>query len=957
MLRYQISFWLCLAGNLSRAGQPLYDEYRVENGLQSNTVYCVAQDNQGFIWLGTDAGVCRFDGISFTCFTIDDGLCDNEVLRIKQDRSGRIWFMSLSGCLAYYHDGTIHSARDTPWLDSRPNTLGLTGMLEDSRGRLWVIGIGQQVGLIESNSLRWIDIQPELSSPYRRGFVEVYEDESGQILFFRADGLTRWNSGNPVRDDSFPHKKIYRNCFVSDGRQGAYMLTEEGIIHYDGGRLSVVIDRNIFQVFGDIQGMFLAGDDLWISDYSGGVGRLDQTTGLYRQEKIFPESSINFVFSDRDNNIWIATKDSGVRCITHEQQHCTRVACPGQITCMKKDPAGNLWLASEEGVLYRLISGQFVQVCALPRPARISSVHFDNGKIYLCAYSGVYSVEVRAGVAPQVTGNLSSTIPKDIAIDDQHRLYMLTLSGIEVLDLRRTGALPEGIPEIPSARRYHLCAASDSTLWFEEHDKLFYFRGGRMEAAHVFNAGAYARISGIEEMPDGTLLVATLGDGITFLRNGTVVGRVNEAGGLCSNVCEQVRVSGDTCWAITPNGISRFSVRMGNACGMQAITAGEGLPSGKITDVAALGETCWLAMQSGLIQFNSAQRPAIMPPPEPVIVGLLSEGTPVNTATPLKHGAGLTIRYSVPTYYLALRNKYEYRINAGNWIETGSRTIEFSPPGGGNHTVEIRARRHSSGWGPPVALAFTVNTPLWAKPWFMALSLAPVSLSLAWLVRFRIRRKYRRRVRQLEGEQALLAERNRISTDLHDDLGAELSNIVILTRIAKSKLQLSEDRAAPVDRIDKAASETISKMSSIIWALNPANDSLDNLADYIRRYAYEFMELHHLEGAVQCNHQPGDSEVKGIVRRNVFLIVKEALHNVFKHSGAKRVDIRLWREGNTCCVSVTDNGKGIPETFAGTGLGMSSMRRRAADMGGELTLTTPPGGGCCVQLKWPLTNN
>lgn len=948
---------MCLSGIAARAGQPLYNDYRVENGLLSNTVYCVAQDNQGFIWLGTDAGVCRFDGISFTCFTIDDGLCDNEVLRIKQDRSGRIWFMSLSGCLAYYQDGAIHNARDTPWLDSRPNTLGLTGMLEDSRGRLWVMGIGQQVGLIESDSLRWIDIQPELSSPYRRGFVEVYEDKSGQILFFRTDGLTRWNGGKLIRDNSFPHKNLYRNCFVSDGRQGAYMLTGEGIINYNDGNLAVVIDRNIFEVFSEIQGMFLAGDDLWISDYSGGVGRLDKTTGSLRQEKIFPESTVNFVFSDRDNNIWIATKDSGVRCITYEQQHCTRVECPGRITCMKKDPAGNLWLASDEGVLYRLIGGQCVKVCALPRPARISSVHFDNGKIYLCTYSGVYSVEVRPGVVPEVTGNLSSTIPKDMAIDKQHRLYMLTLSGIEVLDLGRSGAVPEGIPEIPSARRYHLCAAADGTLWFEEHDKLYYFREGSLEAAKAFNANAYARISGIEEMPDGTLLVATLGDGITFLRNGTVVGRMNEAGGLCSNVCGQVCVSGDTCWAITPKGISCFSVRMGNTFGMQAITAGEGLPSGTITDMATLGTTCWLAMQSGLIQFNSAQRQALMPPPEPVIIGLLSEGTPVNMSTPLAYGTGLTIRYSVPTYSLALLNKYAYRINAGNWIETGSRTIEFSSPGGGNHTVEIRARRHNSGWGPPVVLAFAVNTPLWAKPWFVALWLAPVSLSLAWWVRFRIRRKYRRRLRQLEGEQALLAERNRISTDLHDDLGAELSNIVILTRIAKSKLQLSEESAAPVDRIDKAASETISKMSSIIWALNPANDSLDNLADYIRRYAYEFIELHHLEGTVECNHQPGDSEVKGIVRRNVFLIVKEALHNVFKHSGAGKVDIRLWREGNTCCVSVTDNGKGIPEDGTGKGLGLSSMRRRAADMGGELTLTMPHGGGCCVQLKWPLTNS
>ncbi|MBL7943949.1 MAG: hypothetical protein JNM00_14340 [Flavobacteriales bacterium] len=943
------------APQFCRSQQPLVDEYRIEDGLVSNTVYCVTQDRDGFIWIGTDAGVSRFDGITFTNFTIDDGLCDNEILRIQQDKEGRMWFLSLSGCLAYYLDGNIRSSREIAGLRRPSNTLGLTGMHEDSRGNIWFMGIDQQVGLLSGDSLRWLNVNPDISTSFNRGFAEVYEDASGEIFFFRSDGIFRWTGTDIVRDDRWPTKVLMRNCFVRPAPHEAYLMTSDGLYHMVDNQMNLVMDSTVYSQCGDVQGLFIANDSYWLADFNGGLCRYSMDGKMDVPERLFEDIWVNYLFADRDDNVWIATRERGVHCITRDRSLAQSFSLPGKVTAMACNPDGSALLANETGELYRYADGQCTNIYALPGASSILDIMLHDDDLYVRTFTGVYLLSGLHTKQPVLSANLSASIPKDMAVDREGNLYMVSLAGIERYPV---GGKAEFISEIPSSRRYHICAGIDGRLWFEDHDKLLCYANGKVEEVTSFNRNSFGRISSIVEMPDGSIVVATLGNGIRLLNDKQVVTTLTTRDGLLSDVCSGIRLSGDTCWVVTPQGISWIVNLESRNPEVHNITATNGLPSGKIVDILPLGDRLLVAMYNGLIQLPRDAEEFNALPPMPVITGLFAGGTAVTATDIIPYGSNLSIRYSAPTFAFARMNQFEYRIDGKQWISTTSRFIEMSSPGAGTHVMELRAKRYNSAWSEPLVYAFTVHTPVWMRPWFIALVILLSAGALVLVVRAWIRRNYRQRLKQLESEQALLAERNRISGDLHDDLGAELSNIVILTRIAKSKLGLSQEEAAPIDRIDRAASDTINKMSGIIWSLNPGNDSLDNLADYIRRYTYDFLELHHLEGEVHIEGAMPDVQMKGMIRRNVFLIVKEALHNIHKHSGADRVTIRFVVENRMCCITITDNGSGLtPGAEQSGGIGLKSMRQRAQDIGGKWSITSGINGGCEIALCWPVDRN
>jgi signal transduction histidine kinase len=328
----------------------------------------------------------------------------------------------------------------------------------------------------------------------------------------------------------------------------------------------------------------------------------------------------------------------------------------------------------------------------------------------------------------------------------------------------------------------------------------------------------------------------------------------------------------------------------------------------------------------------------------------------LETGIVIRHDANLRVAYIGITYSNPSEMEYQYKLDdAEHWTNTKDRSLEFSALSWGEHVLRVRAHKYNSTWSMPVEVQFSIIPPFYGTWWFRFFLLIILSSLVYGVVRFLLRRRYHKQLAIMEQEQLVLEERNRISTDLHDDLGAELSNIVILSRIARSKMKNKQDATEPVLKIDTAANDIINKMSGIIWSLNPSNDYLDNLMDYLRKYSQDFLELHNLEGEVVMSGAPRHRVVKGMLRRNVFLILKEALQNVYKHSGAGRVDIRILLEEGKMILSVVDNGGGFNrEEKKGFGLGLNSMKRRATEVGGTLTIDSTKGKGTSVILNFPV---
>jgi signal transduction histidine kinase len=206
--------------------------------------------------------------------------------------------------------------------------------------------------------------------------------------------------------------------------------------------------------------------------------------------------------------------------------------------------------------------------------------------------------------------------------------------------------------------------------------------------------------------------------------------------------------------------------------------------------------------------------------------------------------------------------------------------------------------------------------------------------------------------RKLEQHLAIAMDRARISSEMHDDLGSGLSKISMLSDIISQKTSL-EDITPHLDNISRSSKDMVMMMGDIIWSMNLKNDQLDNLIAYTRKYAMEFFESTQIECAVILPEIIPEIEIDGRSRRTIFLVIKEALHNVLKHSGAETVTLKFELAFNSLYITIHDNGKGIdPLKLSEFGNGLLNMNKRMGEMGGTFAIENR--NGTRIELFVPL---
>jgi len=269
----------------------------------------------------------------------------------------------------------------------------------------------------------------------------------------------------------------------------------------------------------------------------------------------------------------------------------------------------------------------------------------------------------------------------------------------------------------------------------------------------------------------------------------------------------------------------------------------------------------------------------------------------------------------------------------------------------GNYRLQVRASYGNGEWGNPALLNFEIASPFWQEWWFRIL-VSIVALSIPALFVWNLLSRQRARIVQ---QQKVNEERQRISSELHDDMGSTLTKIAMMGRA----IQLDpEENKNLLPRVTSSADLMVNQMNEIIWALNIRNDTLENLLAFIRKYASEFLE----EGKYilqfeEPDHIP-DVALSGEVRRNIFLVVKEALHNIQKHSEAKRVKFQI-ALSNELMISIADDGKGISsEKKNAFGNGLINMKQRMKQIHGDLKIISPVENhqGTKIEIIFPLKN-
>ncbi|MGH7993863.1 MAG: ATP-binding protein, partial [Limisphaerales bacterium] len=379
----------------------------------------------------------------------------------------------------------------------------------------------------------------------------------------------------------------------------------------------------------------------------------------------------------------------------------------------------------------------------------------------------------------------------------------------------------------------------------------------------------------------------------------------------------------------------------------------------------------WFPTTKGLADVNPAELRPNLQPPLIMIESVLVDGQEQKTnrfdsawpqaiVIPPGHDR-LEIHYTGLNFSAPNEVRFQYLL-AGHetaWTEAGDTRVAFYnklPPG--DYRFQVVACNEDGFWNKTGgALAVTVQPQFWQTGWFRAVVVLGFLGIVAAVVRYLSTQKLHRQLQALKQREALEQERSRIARDLHDQLGANLTQVALLGEMAEADKNSPAEIASHAQQISLTARETTHSLDEIVWAVNPSNDTLEGLITYACKYAQEYLALAGLHYRAEVPPQLPAVVIPPEVRHNVFLAFKEAVNNVVKHAQATEARIRLRLQPGNFTLEIEDDGRGIGglDTPGVQGRnGLRNMRKRMEDIHGGFSISGGAKGGTVVRLVVPL---
>jgi signal transduction histidine kinase len=482
---------------------------------------------------------------------------------------------------------------------------------------------------------------------------------------------------------------------------------------------------------------------------------------------------------------------------------------------------------------------------------------------------------------------------------------------------------------------------------------------------------------------DGALWIGTFGGGLDRFKDGkfSVVGHEQ---GLPNDVIGHIEVDGrGYFWMSSYGGILRASETDLNRCadgeiaGVPFLTYGinEGMPTLECSEglQSAGGKTAdgrlWFPTVKGLVVVDpSGVKTNPLPPPVLIEEMLVDDKkfADGNDVGPLKIPPGrhrIEFEYTGLSFVAPEKVRFKCRLKnfETEWTDDGTKrvaTYNYIPPG--NYSFQVTACNNDGVWNQTGAsLKFEVLPYFWQTTWFRVFGGVATALAAGGAVWFDTRRRLRRRFDRAERQRDIERERARIARDIHDDLGAQLTRITMMSESARGDLTNPDRTDVELEKIYDTARALTRSMDEIVWAVSPRHDTLEGLATYLEKFAHDWLATAGIRCRLDLPLQFPEWHLTSEVRHNVFLAFKEALHNAMKHSGASEVLIRLTLKAESFDLAVEDNGhrfavgekmKTIPVApgRAASGNGLENMKRRLASVGGICEIQSAPGAGTKV---------
>ena len=945
-------------GQRALAGTPfIVDVWGTADGLPQSSVFALTQTHDGYLWFGTLNGLVRFDGNSITPFNVNNtpGLPSDSIVFLFEDSRTNLWVGTDNAGLCAIQNGVVNNFENG----------GAAGKIiyayEDETGAIWFCA---QDGRIFSWNHDRLDLRPSVST----GFWNQLFSRAFHLRVPGKDGVVWHLEPQNARVEQWSGDKLEKDFGAFPWTPAtvtvAFPAVKSGVLTFDANVTAACADRDGNLVVGT--------PDAGIFWFDGQGGWRHITTG--------ENSSHKFVLSvcfDHEGNLWAGTDGGGFYRV--KKNYCdTPAGLPaGVAQSAAEDAAGGLWVAFNTGGLAYSFTNSATDF-RIGRKGNAWSVLVDSRQqvwagtrdegLFRFAAGNFTNVVAATNIGLQINALFQSRDGK-LWVGSENGLG--GYNGAE-WNFFSTG---DGLPK--NAVRA-LADDAAGNLWIgTEGGGLFSLRGGK-----IFPVAAPVNdISCLLVDRDDALWVGTAGHGLARLSKGNWT-RYSATNGLTSDdIGYFIKDDLNNLWIGSYEGLLRITFTNTAAGAVKIISCRTFLTrecsvGAQPAAIRTHDGRLWFPTIEGLVSVDPVELKPNQQPPPVVIESVTIDGVEQKThqlssawtgaATLLPDNEQLDIHFTSLNFsapkgaQLGVRFRYQLEGRDKNWTDAGTeRVAHFNKLPPGKFIFRVIACNEDGVWNETGAmLAVTVEPPFWRTPWFIAATILFFIGALAGTIYLISTAKLKRQLRALRQKELLERERARIARDLHDQLGANLTQVALLGELAEADKDLPGEVELHAQQISLTARATTRSLDEIVWALNSSNDTLESLASYACKYAQDYFALAGVSYRAELPTQLPPAVILPEVRHNVFLAFKEAVNNVVKHAHATEARVKLRLEPGKFILSVEDNGCG-PGDVAEKKLrnGLKNMRKRLADVRGEFEISPGVNGGTVVQLKVPIAKS
>ncbi|MFC0515125.1 histidine kinase [Mucilaginibacter angelicae] len=920
--------------------------YNTPDGLLSSRVNYLMQDSRGFIWIATDKGVSRFDGQHFKNFTSVDGLESNECFRIAEDNYHRIFFYCNNYRFCYYENGLIHKL--------------------DQQQKIWVLPFSNfffnrynELCVNYALSTKVYRFPQLRSRPHAlQNLVGYTYGPNGEEFLLSENDLNilekELSGGQLSYVTAKNNTKPYRLALQQNH---LLLITKEWVQVYQlkkGG----ISPLNKVRFAGNVTSVYPTGKNtVAVTTVKQGTYIINYLTG---ERKNYLNNNITTAtVIDRENNIWFGSYDKGFFLSTDpEVKVINKESGLANEDVLKLGIAGGYLFT---GHILSVLN--YMKLGASPNPLigsltikqdrsdfnRITSLATIRGdSLAIGTDNGIFGLDVSNNnpASWQAKKSFYGPIKGIISWPDTVGFISHTSVGILSHHLRDLVGFRFESIRMTSIARYKNQLLIGSLYGLYRFSPLIpMIDQGKFKQERILADKGIDVVKCLASN-NKALAIGTEAKGV-FLWVDKKIVQFNAPAISSGDIRKLIWTDANTLWACTANGVSiiSFSNNYQNYR-VSLLNTSNGLPSDNVADVIRNDHDYYIATDQGIAVTQNLGNTNL---PRPV---LINDGTTENQSS-FTYGQPIVFNCVALSYKSMGKIQYRFRLKGvdKNWsvAPSGEKRFDLLPPG--NYELEAVAADRFNQLSPSLIFKFAVM-PLW----YQQLWLQVVAVLSAIIIVFLLVRKYYQSIiglqkKDYENALALQRERQRISSEVHDDLGASISGIKLRTELLSRKVN-DQPAFKEIDAIHEAITDISTQMRLIIWSLDAENDEVSNLAHFIHKQAIKLFEF----SDIRLNKSTSVGEtaitINGEKRRQIYLLVKEGLNNIIKHSDARNAFLSISLYKKKLHITIHDDGKGFDlDTRKLETMGIRNIYARAKRLNAELKIDTTPGKGTAISFK------